>query len=99
MGGCRPFPDRPLAIRFRERTTETESKPGGRSGRLPRGPGLSRLGRYRCDRLEIRRIQRGAAGSLVEARGQQHLRDDAAPEYEGDGGRTETRRRDRTAVT
>ena len=67
-------------------------------GNLNRGAGLDvspavrdylGLGRHRCDRLEIRRVQRGAARPMGQARRQQHFRhqpaQSAATTRQGEG--------------
>ena len=69
-----PFRTDHWEVRLRQRAAQTEPKPrrrtrcfAGRS-RLPRPAG------YRCDRLEICRVQRSSARSMDKTRRQQHFR-------------------------
>ena len=68
MGRCGPVSHRSLAIRFWQRTSETESEQRRRSRCFSGRARLPRLRGNRRDRLEVCRVQGGAARPLGEAR-------------------------------
>src|SRR3982074_962307 len=78
MGRRRAISHRSLAICLRERTAETKSKQRCGPRRFSGRARLSRVATNRCDRLEIRRFQRGAIGAVGKIWREQHFRDEDA---------------------